>query len=70
MLAQKVGLNNYETAFIEQDYPNHIDEILETSSVKSEAIFGNLIELLKENIFDRHDVVQILQDWINENLTS
>ena len=66
MLAEKVGLNKEETALIEQDYRNHTDEILNTWSVKNEATVGNLIELLKEPSFDRQDVAQILQDWVNE----
>ena len=65
MLAEKVGLNKEETALIEQDYPNHTDEILKTWSVKNEASVGNLIELLTERSFDRQDVAQILQDWVN-----
>lgn len=52
MLAKKVGLNYYETAFIEQDYPNHTDEILETCAVKNEATVENLIESLKEHSVD------------------
>ena len=35
MLTQKVGFNYYETAFIEQDYPNHTHETLETCSMKN-----------------------------------
>ena len=66
MLAEKVGLNKEETALMEQNYPNHTDKILKTWSVKNEATVGNLIELLKEPSFDRQDVAQIIQDWVNE----
>ena len=66
MLAEKVGLTKEETALIEQYYPNPTHEILKIWSAKNEATVGNLIELLKELSFDRQDVVQILQDWVNE----
>ena len=66
MLAEKVGLTKEETALIGQYYLNPTDEILKTWSAKNEATVGNLIELLKEPSFDRQDVVQILQVWVNE----
>lgn len=66
MLAEKVGLTKEETELIGQYYLNPTDEILKTWSAKNEATVGNLIELLKEPSFDRQDVVQILQDWVNE----
>ncbi|XP_068739984.1 uncharacterized protein [Montipora capricornis] len=66
MLAQKVGLTRDETDVIHQKCPNDTDEILRTWSTRQEATVGKLIELLKEKDFDRQDVVQILQDWVNE----
>ena len=66
MLAEKVGLTKEETELIGQYYLNPTDEILKTWSAKNAATVGNLIELLKEPSFDRQDVVQILQDWVNE----
>ena len=67
MLAEKVGLDMNETDFIEQNFPNHTDEILKTWSTKSEATVGKLIELLREDGFERMDVAKILEDWVNEN---
>ena len=66
MLAEKVGLTKEETESIGQYYLNPTDEILKTWSAKNEATIGNLIKLLKEPSFDRQDVVQILQEWVNE----
>ena len=66
MLAEKVRLSKEETALIEQDYSNPTDAILKTWSVKNGATVGNFIELLKEPSFDRQDVVQVLQDWVNK----
>ena len=66
MLAEKVGLTKEEIAYIGQYYSDPTDEILKTWSSKNEATVGNLIELLKQPSFDRQDVVQILQDWVNE----
>lgn len=66
MLAEKIGLTKEEIVIIGQYYSDPTDEILKTWSSKNEATVGNLIELLKEPNFDRQDVEQILQDWVNE----
>lgn len=66
MLAEKVGLSKYETDFIDQTYPNRTDEILKQWSRKREATVGKLIELLKKEDFERMDVADILEDWVNE----
>ena len=66
MLAEKVGLSMNETAVIEQTSSSPADKILQNWSVKKEATVGNLIKLLKEESFDREDVVLKLEDWVNK----
>ncbi|XP_044179105.1 uncharacterized protein LOC114961168 [Acropora millepora] len=66
MLAEKVGLSRNETAVIEQTSSSPADKILQNWSVKKEATVGNLIKLLKEESFDREDVVLKLEDWVNK----
>ena len=66
MLAEKVGLSRDETEYIEQKFLNHTEEILKTWSKKREATVGKLIEILKEEDFDRTDVTDILENWVYE----
>ena len=62
MFAEKIGLDRNEAGYLNQTFINHTDKILKPMSIKSEATFGKLIELLKEDGFDRIDVAKILQD--------
>lgn len=66
MLAEKVGLKRYETDNIDQRYPNPTEEIVNVWSQKGQATVAKLIEWLKEDSFQRIDVVEILEDWVNE----
>ena len=66
MLAEKVGLKRYETDNIDQRYPNPTEEIVNVWSQKGQATVAKLIEWLKEDSFQRIDVVEILEDWVSE----
>ena len=66
MLAEKVGLKRYETDNIDQRYANPTEEIVNVWSQKGQATVAKLIEWLKEDSFQRIDVVEILEDWVNE----
>lgn len=66
MLAEKVGLKRYETDNIDQRYQNPTEEIVNVWSQKGQATVAKLIEWLKEDSFQRIDVVEILEGWVNE----
>ena len=69
MLAEKVGLKRDETDFIDQRFQNPTEEIVNKWSQKGQATVAKLIEWLKEDGFQRIDVVEILEDWVNERLS-
>jgi len=66
MLAEKVGLKKDETDNIDQRYQNPTEEIVNVWSQKGQATVAKLIEWLKEDSFQRIDVVEILEGWVNE----
>ena len=66
MLAEKVGLKRDETECIDQRFENPTKEIVNVWSQKGQATVGQLIEWLKEDSFQRFDVAEILEDWVNE----
>ena len=66
MLAEKVGLKRDETECIGQRFENPTEEIVNVWSQKGQATVGQLIEWLKEDSFERFDVAEILEDWVNE----
>lgn len=66
MLAEKVGLTRYETDNIDQRFQNPTEEIVNVWSHKGQATVAKLIEWLKEDSFQRIDVVEILEGWVKE----
>ena len=64
MLAEKVGLDNYEINNIEQ-MENPTKDVLRTWSSSCDATVGRLIELLKDEDLKRMDVVEVLEKWVN-----
>ena len=66
MLAEKVGLKRDETECIDERFQNPTEEIVNVWSQKGQATVGQLIEWLKEDSFERFDVAEILEDWVNK----
>ena len=66
MLAEKVGLTRYQTDNIDQRFQNPTEEIVNVWSQKGQATVAKLIEWLKEDSFQRIDVVEILESWVKE----
>lgn len=65
MFGEKVGLSRDEVEFLGQQV-NPTDHILKKWSSSGQATVKNLMDILAEDGLEKNDIIEILEDWVNQ----